>query len=267
MAEKQYLLDGSLVPTRPHPDDDAVCSDGTECKRRDAFFDARGCAHRTDEERFDADVAIVQEILEEREKASEAYYTENGDYADSASYIVSECREDGVKAVKEWLSEEYYELFDYGEFNDFLEDMVAHVCEEIYSWGDYEPEYSYNEYDCYSGDGCCLYSLEVGECEEQVDIASCEELQALHDSGELDDILDELDREFCIGRSQRRVKNEDTGYYENVGRETYDPYDSDHPDIMIYTMPGGQWHYVVSAERMEELVQEFVDACGDCDDE
>jgi hypothetical protein len=64
-----------------------------------------------------------------------------------------------------------------------------------------------------------------------------------------------------VSRNRRREKNEKTGYYECVGRETYMPYDhcADHPCFEVMTNPGGQWHYVVSADDMRGLVRSFLD--------
>ena len=57
-----------------------------------------------------------------------------------------------------------------------------------------------------------------------------------------------------VHRSRRRVKDESTGHYVNQGRKTYNPYNLEHPTFEVYTNPGGQWQFVVSKERMEELL-------------
>jgi hypothetical protein len=143
-------------------------------------------------------------------------------------------------------------------FDEVVKFVAEYVFEELDGSFDCELEYDSNEYAGYSDAGCCLGSWDIGEYELQIDINDCDELKALHDRGDLDDILDDVNCDVYVSRSYRREKNEETGYYENVGRETYMPYhrNSDHPDIMAITSPGGQWRFVVPEERMSELVLE-----------
>ena len=113
-----------------------------------------------------------------------------------------------------------------------------------------------NEYAIYDGPGCYLDGFDIGEVEEQVGISDYPEFEVLHKCGELDDCLDEYDGYACINRSKRRVKNEKTGHYEEVGRNTYDTHGSDYPTFEFYHSPGGRWDFVVPDDRMNDLLQE-----------
>lgn len=258
MAELQKTIDGDWVPTAPHPDDIVECSDGRVCSRRDALVDCDGGYHSDDEDRHEANVEIVSEFLDGVDKWSEKYHTEDGDYADGASYIVDEVSYDWPGRVEEWIEGEYGDNYGHTNHDDYLDELVKHVCERLDS-DDCESEYNASEYACYSGDGCCLYSLDIGECEDQIEINKIPALKHLHDCGELDDVLDNINCDAWVRRSYRREKDEETGYYMSVGRETYMPYgDRDDPDLLVGTAPGGQWQYVVPAEKMRELVEEFL---------
>ena len=256
MLEKQMRLDGSLVPTRPHVDDVVICYDGSECRHADAYYDCKGDAHRDDDDRRERDVEIVSDFLDEVGKWAEEYYTENEDYADGYGCIVSESHHNWPDPVREWIENEYGDRMGHTDFDDYIEKIVDKVCEELDGDFDCEAEYSYNEYSAYSGSGCCLGSFDIGEHEEQIEINEHDVLRDLHDRGDLDDVLDEVNCDVCVSRSHRREKNEETGHYENVGRKTYMPYSVNRvcPTLLIYICISGQWQFVVSADRMEELV-------------
>lgn len=244
---KQKMLDGTVVPVGPHRDDIMVCSDGTECPRYEARFDCAGNAHSTDEARHDADVEIVTELLDAREKAVSEYCTENEDYASGYDCIVNEGSHGWRDRIEEWLE---------AEDIDFDAALVAHIIDRIDS-SDCEVVYNRSEYAAYSGPGLCIDSFDIGEVEEQIGISDYPELTVLHNQGRLDDVLDDVRCEFCISRSRRRVKNEKTGSFEPVGRETYMPYGSDYPSILAYTMPGGQWHWVIPADCIREIIEQY----------
>jgi len=238
------------------------CSNGTFRHEDDIFEDCRGGAHALSGERQNADVEIVREVLTAVCEGADAYCTENEDYATGYAYIVNECSHGWSGRVKEWIVDTYHDRMGHGQFDDSIDKVVELICEGLSGDFDCEVEYDPNEYAAYSGDGLCLDSIDIGEHEEQVDISCFDELQELHNQGRLDDVLDELDHDFCINRNPRREKNEKTGRFEVVGRKSYNPYDSDHTCFEVYTLPGGQWHYVVPAERMRELVANaIVDLC------
>lgn len=238
----------SSVPTAVHRDDWIKCSDGTLRHEEDVFRDCRDVPHGSKDDRHEADVTIVEELLDGVDVWVTEYCTENSDYADGYSYVVNELRNDWHDKVEDWI----------GYDNPDLTTKIADkVCEDIDGEFDCEQEYSHNEYSCYDGDGCCLFSDAIGEYENQLELSAYDELQELHDDDRLDDVLDDVNCDVTVSRSKNRVKNEKTGYYEGVGRETYKD-NSDHPCLMTYHMPGGQWHFVVPAGRMEELITEAI---------
>jgi len=158
--------------------------------------------------------------------------------------------------VREWIENKYGDFFGGTSFDDCIEEIVAMVCEELDGDSDCEPEYTRSDYDAYSGKGCCLDSFSIGEHEDQIEINGHDVLRVLHERGDLDDVLDDVNCGVCVNRNCQREKNEETGYYENVGRETYMPYEHnrEYPTLLIYTNVSGQWRFVVPADRMEELV-------------
>jgi hypothetical protein len=272
MPELQDTLFGDgPVPVRVHPNDTVECSDGADCLLRDAFVDCRGEYHSDDADQHDANVTIVTEILKGIDEWATEYCTENTDYVDGYFYVVDEMSHDWAPRIEEWFSDLCYngEGYEgYEDDDDFTAELVAAVREAIDVDSDCEPEYDANDYACYTGSGCCLWSFDIGEHEEQVEISAYPELQALHDQGILDDVLDDVNCDAYVCRSRRREKNEKTGYYEPVGRETYMPYDrhTDCPCFEVMTSPGGQWRFVIPADRMDEIVQEAIAVLNGCEE-
>lgn len=268
--EMQKTIFGTVVPVTPHRDDIVVCSDGEGRRREDALADCGSGGHGDDEARKEANAVIVGEILEAREKWANEFATEKGDYVDGYTHIVNERSDGWNDRVKEWIEDSYADEYDWVDYDNedeqpgFVDSIIQSVCDELDGSFDCEPEYHSSEYAAYSGEGCCLDSFDIGEIEEQISVNDCEKLKALHDAGELDDVLDEVEsdysHDYTISRDRRREKNEKTGRYEPVGRETYMPYEhsAEYPTFEIYVMPGGQWQFVVSAERMGELVTEAI---------
>jgi hypothetical protein len=271
MCSLQKMLDGSVAPVAPHPNDIVDCSDGSSCRRADALRDCAGGYHRTDDERFDAEVQIVSDALDEHAKWAEDYCTGNGDYPDGYAYIVGERSSEWPDRVREWVEGEYGDTYGHTDFDDYIDEVVEAVCAELDADFDCEPEYSSNEYAAYSGKGCCLDSFSIDEYEDQVEINGHAVLKELHDRGELDNVLDEVRCDAYVSRDRRREKNEETGRYEYVGRETYMPYANraDYPTLDLCISIGGQWHWVVDADRMKELVADAIleyHGYEDCDD-
>lgn len=222
----------------------------------------------------------MSDILDNVDKWVTEYTTGNSDYPTGYGHIIQETSHDWQEYLDEWIDNdstgyadiliEAYEAgeidFDLsdgevGEFDhdEFITNVLSKpTADSVKEWvfdhieGDFdcEPEYAPSEYGRYSGPGCCLASFDIGEHEEQNAISRFPELQNLHDKGILDDVLDDVRSDAYVSRRLSRIKN--------VGRETYDPYGSDYPDIMTYHQPGGQWHFVVPVERMKELIREAV---------
>lgn len=249
----------SKVPVRAHRNNLVACSDGTLCEASEAFADSKGDYHSDAEARHESDVTIVTDVLNKVGKWADEYCTTETDYVDGYACLIDEDCVRWHDIVGEWVEEHCYE---YDLHSDIVESVGEWVFDELEGSSDCEAEYDYSEYATYGDSGCCLASFTIGEYEEQVDIAGHDELQALHDDNRLDDILDDVNCDVYVSRSRRREKNEKTGHYENVGRDTYMPYDhsKDYPTFEVYTNPGGQWHWVVSEDRMTELVDEALEA-------
>jgi len=164
MSDMQNTIFGTVEPTGPHRDDIVICSDDTSCRHGDAYYDCKGNPHSNEDDQLAGNVEAVRVILESAEKWSEDYYTENGDYADSVADIVNEVSHDWPGHVEQWLRDEFDDFSGHSVHDDYLDELVKFICENID--GCFDAEYSRNEYSCYSGPDCCLYSLDVGECEE-----------------------------------------------------------------------------------------------------
>lgn len=254
MPEMQKLLDGTFVPTRKHYDDLVECSDGTTIMHGEAFYDCNDNPHSTEEGRLEAEVTIVGEILDGVAEWACTYAREHEDYTSGYDHIIGEVSHEWEDRIGEWFNSNVADYYGRTKYDDCLPELIRRMSEECEGEWDGDWEFSGDEYSAYIGEGCCLWSTDIGECEEQIDIASYPVLQELHDSGRLNDILDDYNGELYVSRSRRREKNEKTGHYEYVGREHYDVYGSDHPDIMGYVSPGGQWQFVVPADKMKELL-------------
>lgn len=250
MSEQQRLFDGTLVDTRDHPEDLVERSDGTSMLRRNAIFDCRGNAYANMDDRHEADVEIVTEILENEDEWVTEYTTKNEDYPDMYCHIVEENPENWPPAVTDWLEEI--------GFDKFTDDIVKLICKDMQGASDCETIYEGSDFDAYYGSGCVLDSFAIGEYENQMDFSAYTELQTLHDQDRLNDILDNINCDVHVSRSKKRVRNEQTGYYEEVGRDTYNSHGSDYLNLLTYHMPGGRWHYVVSDSRMRELLAQAI---------
>lgn len=239
----------TVVPTQKHTYDQIECSDGIIRKHGDVFYDSRDNAHGTVKERHESDVAIVTEVLMQEDEWITDYTTGkcgNTDYADGYRYIVNEVRDTWPDPVKDWLQDNYDHTLEVDD------QLTSRICEALDGDMDCEPEFNSAEYRAYSGPGCCLWGTDIGEHENQIEIANHKELQAIHDQKRLDDILDDINCDVIIIRRRKRVHVKETGRYESTGRETYDP-DSTYPDLLACHNPGGRWDWVVSADSMRKL--------------
>ena len=242
-----------VVDCADHPSDMVRCSDGMTRAIGDVVRDCKNEAHADSETAHDANVDIVTGILMAHDKWVLEYTTENTDYTSGYDHCVDETSHDWPVIIKRWIEDKdhWLDRLPSAEMDKF----IGLLCENLSSW-DCEPEYYGNEYACYSGNGLCLWAFEIGEYENQIEMSSHVELQALHDAGKLDDVLNDVNCDVHISRDRKRVKNEATGHYEYTGRESYDHHNSDHPCLMAYHIPGGQWQFVVPAETMNEKLTE-----------
>ena len=212
------------------------------------WTDCRGNEHSTEIERLTADVEIVEEILNEVVVSQTEYCTENTDFPDGCGHIVHEVSHTWGARFEEWA--------EVAEFEDkpSKEEIVQILCDGIDGYD--EAEFSHNEYAAYDGYGVCLYSLDLGEQEEQIEISSYPELQDLHDQGRLDSVLDSVTCDLYISRSRQRVNQgtTDKPHYVEVGDPMYNPHGHDHPCLMGYYNPGGQWHYLVEESTLHDTL-------------
>ncbi len=231
------------VPVGPHRDDWVLCTDDSLCRLINAFKGCDGKYHSNEEDRNEADLTVVEELLDKYVMWVSEYCTENTDYADSFHHCVSEHHHRWDECVEEWICESLMDCNQYDRFEGCtLSKLVESVCNDIYKNGDWEPEYSSNEYSSYSGKGCCLGSYELGECEEQVDVAAIPELYDLYEDGRLCDILEDVNCDACVGSSTIKYLRKD---YAGG---------NDSPCFEFYHYPGGQWHFVVCEDRMKEAI-------------
>jgi hypothetical protein len=254
MTEMQRLLDGTLVPTRRHYDDLVECSDGTVIMHGEAHYDCNDNPHSTEEDRHEAEVTIVSDILDQRAKWVCEYATENDDYTSMYDHIIGEVSHEWPDRMRGWFRDNLEDYTGHSKYDDCKDRLIEAMCDECEGEWDGDWEFSWNEYAAYSGSGCCLWGADIGECEEQIEINRDPVLKDLHDSGRLNDILDDVNCDLYVSRHRRREKNEETGRYEYVGREHYDHDGSDYPDIMGYVSPGGRHDYVISEEKMREYL-------------
>lgn len=287
-----------IVPCGPHRDDIVVCSDDTECGAYDAFEDCRDNFHSNEEDRDEANLMIVTEVMDNIVQWADDYTT-NDDYADPYYCILDDTNYD--EAVSDWVdvvvydcddwvdilveafdnneldSAEYDKIMEEGKddptvdqewgLDDYIKDrfcklnndyITGFILEHLDVGFDCEPIHGQNEYSAYYGNGVCLGGFDIGEVEEQVDITCHDELLELHNQGLLNDCLKKYNGEGCINLDRRREKNEKTGYYEYTGEESYDPYNRGSTTFEVYTIPGGRWDFVVPEERMNELRREAI---------
>lgn len=243
-----------VVPTAQLPDDYIGTEDGENILRKDAFVDCAGKYWSSQENRDESNVTIVEDILNRVYQWNYDYSTDNSDYADSYYYIIQE--DDNVKSA----FKDYFDSFD---FDGFVEKTFGvgvtvdkkKVLREFYNEiADYaSTSYDCNEYASFDGDGVCIASFDIGEVEFEIDFRDFPELAKLHESGELDDILDRVDSDCYVYRTERRELNKETGKYESVGRKTYKIY-GNNPNMLVYCSIPGQWHFAVSDEDIKSVL-------------
>jgi hypothetical protein len=188
-----------VMPIAPHPNDLVICEDTGKYKRR------ADCLHSPDGTHFDDD----EELAEHNEDAVDEFL--NGVIEWSDEYHASEecggqygylLGENPVQ-MRDNIRYALEELTDRIDFTDeFLNDMIDDLDDCIdftctsSCFGSSNQDVVFDSFDC-------------GEVEEQIDINDVPLLAALHDEGKLEGILESLDREFCFGRTNIRVCDDD----------------------------------------------------------
>lgn len=194
-------------------------------------------------------IEAVAEFVDSVDQWAMDYVFDNSDYADSYYILVCEDQIIWRDRIVEWVRENYPHL---------SEEFGRRVWENVDPGFDSEAETHRNEYAGYAGKGCCIGSFAIGEYHDQYDFSGDTVLDELHESGDLDDYLDHYNGDVYVSRDRRREKDPTTGKFRSVGRETYNPYNHDHPTLDLVTAVGGQVRFVIPEERMREIVTETV---------
>lgn len=234
--ELQRTFEGDAVPTKRHPADLVVTVEGETLLHRDVKYDCRGGAHCDEDARDEADAEIVKEIIDDIEMACTDYATSD-EYAEGYFYLIDEGSAP-FERIAEWLLDN--DLASNNEANDLATQLYSDVESNI------TVHHQQSEYASYAGQGVCLYSLEIGECEEQVDICSFPEFERLHKSGGL---------EQAIARYHGDAYPYAHTHYENR-KHVRKGYVRGNCFTLICS-PGGCWHYVVSTERLKEALADI----------
>ena len=223
-----------LVPVKPDPlpeDTDEV------------WYDCRGNAYDDESERDDENVAIVEDLLNERVKQCEEYATENDDYTSGYDHIIGEVHHEWADRINEWLDDNCNDYTGHSKYDDHREELVINMCAGLDGSWDGEWEYNHNEYAAYTGPGCCIWGFDIGECEEQVGVSDYEDFVELHNQGRLVDCLNKSNCDAYVSLSDYSLRG-------------------DYPCFEFYHCPGGRWDFVVSKDKMEELfTTAIIDLC------
>lgn len=232
--EKQYTLDGRLVPVGPHRDDIIETEDGEFIRYGDIeYTDCRGRVYHDEELRDDANDDIVRELLDSRDEWI-GDYVASDDYGESYAYVVFEDSAYRWRdRIDEWLEDNHsnYSV-------ELSRELINGIIENLNGF-DLEAHYDPNEYACWHGSGCAVDSLEVGEYEDQIGVSDYPEFEALHEDGLLEDCLERYNGNLCIN---------------TYGRDLSGAY----PCFYGYSGGWGRWHYVFSDEAMENALCEAI---------
>jgi|GEM_PF-4255930 len=238
--ELQRTLDGELVPTAAHRDDIVETEDGATMRFGDVeFTDCRGKLYSTEEARDEADIDIVTEILDSQDEWISDYVASD-DYGNDYCFVAWEDIRECKKNVGEWLYNTYSDDDYYSDRSCFEEHVEKALIDNIIDAldeFDLEPFYHPVEYAPYTGKGCCVGSIEIGEYEEQFEVNYYDEFKALAADGRLRDCLNKYDGNLCVNVGDRDL----TGKY---------------PCFYGYSYGHGRWHYVYSDESMEAALCE-----------
>jgi hypothetical protein len=229
----------ALVPTRKHPNDQVICEDtGHVVRHADCFYSVDGTAFEDDEARDERDVDALRVDFEGFIGWSDEYRG-SSDCADEYAYLVGEGDPGRVNdAVREWVD------YAYGDSKDYPDEMIDDICTDLVD--NVEMSVSHGYFGS-SNHAVTLDSYECGECEEQIDISSSALLTALHERGDLEDLLDQLDRDFCFYRRS---------CYDSVtNTRTEGPIvsEGDYPDIILYNNTDIWYHAGVSEETAQKV--------------
>lgn len=229
MSEQQRTFGATMgmdptVPTRSHPDDLSACMDsGDFIRYADCHFSTDGHPFENRDERNEYDLEALRAFFEKAVEWSDDYRGSQ-DCADDYAFLVRENPEHVPEGVKDWVD------YNYGDYRDFDARMIDDVCTDLADqhvtmkishgcFGSSDHAVTFDSYDC-------------GEVEEQIEVSGSDLLAALHDRGDLEGMLGELN-EFCIA--------EHRGSYV------------DHGTITFYTNTDIWYHAGCDEETMKDV--------------
>lgn len=240
---KQRTFDGELTASAPHPEDKIFCSDGSVKRRGDAFADYNGDYHPTNDRMEMENMLIVHRVVDDIAVAVEEY-TKHHDYSEMYEHIIHENHTKWGEEVGDWL---------FANLNIECDGVVDAVCEQILGYALWEPIYDYNEFNHYQGNGVCLYSVDVGEIEEQVDITTHPVLRQAYNDGMLEHYLESYNGDAHLSAAYRYDRKSGQIVKSGYVRGSV---------FYMYLIPGGQWQFVVSETELYRVAAEQLAILG-----
>lgn len=240
----------SVVPVKRMPTVEMMLAPEGTC------FDIAGNPVESEDAVFEANAEIVKKILDADCKWYEDY-AKTDDYGGDYAYLAAESgRTDWHDEVSEWVESNYS---NYDGFDDWSGEMIRAIIDGVDLRNDCEAIYWPSDYSMYSGDGICVDSWQLGELENQIDVSYHAELEALHDRGELEAILDHIEGDGDWGLINHARWDSKKGRRDGINYVS-------HNCIDMYVSPGGQWCFVIPEGKLEELAEEFLTDRNGSDD-
>lgn len=230
-----------LVPVGPHRNDIVFCEDTNVYNERCNVYTAvDGTCFEDDAERREHDKDLVRAVLDDHEKWAQDYL-ESDDYGNDYAYLAMETSHDWPGYIEEYCLE-----------NGISCALVPYIAECIDD-SDIECQMNRNHYAGYSGDGMCLFSFDVEEHEDQIEVDNNPVLKALHDRDELEGILVELDRKYCFHYSNHWDQDKQQRIFDKI---------VNNGTFLMYHSVSVVWHYYVSRNIFDERVTQAI--CAYC---
>lgn len=231
MLQSTLAFDGvsDLVPVADHPDDIVLTECGTYARRGDCFeFDGAWFLDEAerDEARDEAHAETLAAFLEACDQWADDY-TSSDDYGADYAYLMTES--DGAfDSLARWVHDKLPCSVPDAIIRDAsnaLADLADPVC--------------VSECSSQSGD-CCLYSVPVGEHEEQVEWSRFEE--------------------WCESENRPVPPME---YVNAHHSHAHLKADDRFPCFCVYSNPGNRWDYTVTADQICEAMRNATRAAFD----
>jgi len=234
-----------FLPIAPHPSELVYCED-TETEERctDCLVSVDGKFWMDEQERTEHEEQLVKDYLNDLVKYHREY-TASEENVSQYTYLMGENPTDYRRNIREALEEALDECDDH----DFLTDEVV---DDIFEALDGDMACKSTEgYSAPSGIDVTFDSFNWGEEEDQVEINDHELLSALQARNELEDILDNLDREFCFYRP--RLAGGKKGDIIQPG------YNDQHPSFTLNIDTGLTFYYGCTSEELDKAWNEYAE--------